>query len=374
MNVPFDIRYTYMTGGVNTNAGWETYNTPTGAYALLYMQNSSANGFLPQLTYYEMLNSQPSLGGNESARDLSNLNNASTMNAYFQNFKLLLTQCATYGKPVIVHIEPDMWGYIEQQVDTNTNSATDVPAAVNASGWPDAAGLPDNVQGYALTLLKMAHTYAPNVIMAIHFSEFGPHIDLSNGTTVDINAAGARAVAFLKTAGASSSNLQGIKGWDLFYIDPSDRDADFNTLVRGQTGAFWDDTNFARYRDFIGIINRGIGLRCFVWQIPCGNTFFRTCNDTTGHYQDNRPQYFLEGYPSNTHMSEWAANGVIGLLFGAGSDLTTTWTDHQKDGITNPGTIPSNNLGNTSSFADDDGGYLRLRCGSYYTSGKLSLP
>src|ERR1051326_7872636 len=32
----FDYRYQYVSGGVNTGHGWETWNTPSGAFATLY--------------------------------------------------------------------------------------------------------------------------------------------------------------------------------------------------------------------------------------------------------------------------------------------------------------------------------------------------
>ena len=41
-----------------------------------------------------------------------------------------------------------------------------------------------------------------------------------------------------------------------------------------------------------------------------GNYYFATCNNTDGHYEDNRAQYFLEGYPTNPHLRQWAEAGV----------------------------------------------------------------
>ncbi len=77
--VPWRYRYQYLAGGVNTGKGWETWNSPTGAFASLYMSASSANNYLPVFSYYELLQSTPSIGATESDRDFSNLNNAATM-------------------------------------------------------------------------------------------------------------------------------------------------------------------------------------------------------------------------------------------------------------------------------------------------------
>src|SRR3982074_683213 len=53
--VPWRYRYTYLAGGVNTGKGWETWNTPAGAFASYYMKASGDNGYLPVLTYYELM-------------------------------------------------------------------------------------------------------------------------------------------------------------------------------------------------------------------------------------------------------------------------------------------------------------------------------
>src|SRR5258708_14781339 len=97
--VPWGYRYQYLSGGVNTGTGWETWNTPSGQFAGYYMADSATSGYFPVFSYYELLQSTPPSGTNESDRDFSNLNNASTMNAYYANFVLLMHQAATYGGP-----------------------------------------------------------------------------------------------------------------------------------------------------------------------------------------------------------------------------------------------------------------------------------
>ena len=101
--VPWTYRYTYLAGGVNTGNGWETWNTPAGQYATYYMTNTASRGYIPVFPYYELLQSLPSSGTNESDRDWNNLNNASTMNAYYANFALLMQKAGAFGGQVIVH-------------------------------------------------------------------------------------------------------------------------------------------------------------------------------------------------------------------------------------------------------------------------------
>ena len=76
---------------------------------------------LPVLTYYMLLQSKPG-GGDEAHADIGNLQNAQTMAAYWQDVKLLF-QRMHGAKPVVVHVEPDLWGYLEQAGDVALASA-----------------------------------------------------------------------------------------------------------------------------------------------------------------------------------------------------------------------------------------------------------
>lgn len=161
----------------------------------------------------------------------------------------------------------------------------------------------------------------------------------------------------------------------LVFVDVADRDAAYYQLVRDQN-TWWDERdlrlpNFARMANWIGYLNRKIQRRVIVWQIPIGNTKARSCNNSQGHYQDNRVQYFLDAAYGQCHLAAWAQAGVIGLLFGRGDTNTTTNTDAENDGVTNPPAINGNTL--TTTFADDDGGYFRQRAAAYLQA-PLHLP
>jgi len=91
-------------------------------------------------------------------------------------------------------------------------------------------------------------------------------------------------------------------------------------------------------------------------------------DNSWGHYQDNRVQYWLGDW---SHLQALAGDGVIAVLFGAGADGCTMYTDDRNDGITNPSPINGNDQ--VASYADDDGGYLRLSAAAYYQAGALSL-
>ena len=380
---PWDARYQYLSGGVNTGSGWATWNSPAGAFALWYMQASGGAGYLPVFSYYQLLQSTPASGSSEGDKDYNNLNNAATMKAYYADFKLLMDQARSYGKPVLVHVEPDLWGYLEQKAGS-CGKASCVAASVASSGDADAASYPNTAQGFAETLLHLRDKYAPNVVMALHASCWGSGADVCNypTSTADTATHAAHDAAFLASAGLSG-NAPGVSSWDLIFTDTSDRDAGYYQYVYGNSHTWWDPTNaalpnFANFRTWLAGINTGTARRLVLWQTPLGNQYFRTENNTDGHYQDNRAQYFLGDGPGYAHLSDFANAGVVGILFGAGAGGPTTYTDAKGDGITNPAPVSSFqcNQCNThvSQYSDDDGGYMRLFGGAYLKAGGVPVP
>ncbi|HLZ80757.1 MAG TPA: hypothetical protein VKP04_03935, partial [Ktedonobacteraceae bacterium] len=169
-----------------------------------------------------------------------------------------------------------------------------------------------------------------------------------------------REAKFLKSAGLYG-NPTGVSSWNLLSNDVADHDA-------GQPGGIWWDRynhtfpNFARYLKFIGLLSQDVHRRVVVWQVPIGNQYFDTMNNSSGHYQDNRAEYMLG------NVAKFAAAGIIAVLFGPGNGGTMN-IDKMNDGITNPAPISTYecNLCNnhTSMYSDDDGGYLRIFVGLY---------
>jgi len=102
-----------------------------------------------------------------------------------------------------------------------------------------------------------------------------------------------------------------------------------------------------------------------------GNTKMRAENNTTGHYQDNRPEWLLDD-PGRVNLTAYANAGVVAFLFGGGAAGTTCACDAQHDGVTNPAPIDGNT--GLSLSADDDGGYFRAHAKAYYAAGPLQLP
>jgi hypothetical protein len=391
--VPFDYGYQYLAGGANTGQGWATWNT-AAQFPLLYAHDAHARGAIPVFSYYMLLQSSGACAGcGEAQTDLSHLNSAALMAAYYADFAKLMQRLGTgtsdgipgYASTAIVQVEPDLSGYAQQAVRlgscfgfcSGTGESPDLlRASVASSGFGDVAAYPDTWRGFNLALLHLRDRYAPNVKLAFHVSDWTTGRDIGSDTdpTLDAAAQGSLAGSFAAASGVSVAPA-GTSTYDLVFNDVSDRDAGYYKYVLGHPNAFWDRLNvtlptFTRWEQFLGSVTATTGRRAVVWQVPLGNQASRSENNTTGHYQDNRAEYFFG------HITELRNAGIIAVLFGRGNAGSTTNTDDQRDGITNPapscttdglstGVICDNQ---TATVSDDDGGYFRTAAAAYYTA------
>ncbi|MDQ6916179.1 MAG: hypothetical protein M3155_10280 [Actinomycetota bacterium] len=332
---PFGFRYQYLAGGANTGDGWATWN-PDGSFVSLYVRESVAAGIVPVFPYYMLLQSNPA-GGDEAAADLRHLRSPAVMRAWWSDFELLLRRAAAFaGRRVVVHVEPDLWGYVEQAA--RGDRASTVPAAVAASGLPELAGLPDDAAGFAQGLVRLRDRLAPNVVLAYHLSVWGTRHDvgLEDPPNRQVDSLGTQAARFYRSLGAR---------FDLALTDVADRDAGFRQRVLRDGGqSWWNPADFARNVRFLARFVRGAGVRVALWQVPLGNT---RLPDTWGRYRDNRVQWLL-GPGGRAHLRAYANAGLVAVLFGGGAD-----------GTTSPRT---------------DGGYFHARARAYYRAGPLTLP
>jgi hypothetical protein len=334
---PFGFRYQYLAGGVNTGQGWATWN-PGGTFASLYAQDSRAHGELPVLTYYQLLQSKPG-GGDEAHADLANLRDAQTMSAYWDDVRLLFSRVRG-AKPVVVHVEPDLWGYLEQAGETGLGSA------------------------FAQKWVSLRDELAPNVILAYHMSGWGTRHDIVYEDPPDatVRAYAAQSAAFYRALKAK---------FDISFEDFSDRDAGFYAKINGNPRTAFTPADFHRHLLYAQTFVRLAGVRVVAWQIPLGNTVMRAVDNTWDHFQDNRVQWLL-GPGGRARLHAYVAAGFAGLLFGRGADGATCACDAAKDGITNP--APVNGNSRQSLSADDDGGYFKAQARAYYRAGPLALP
>lgn len=339
----WDLRYQHLGGN------WTQWN-PNGAFVSLYLEESAKLGALPVFTYYGLLRStpvspDPAVVAAEIARNSRNID---LMRKYFQDLRLLMQKAGARRQPVILHVEPGVWSRFLTAPEFAPHALDQIPMIVRSSGVPELQGLDDNAASFGKAFGVLRDRFAPNVLLAWHVSKVD---GLSPSTAADA----------LLRCGA----------WELLFTDVGDRDAGYRE-ARGSAKAWWTDQDFASFRDWGRDVYARTGLPLLVWRIPLGNTRMAACNNTPWHYGDNRAEYWLEDYPTNKHLAEWAEAGFIGLLFGGGTTECTVHLDNAKDGATNPTPVPGN-AGERSDFVDDDGGYLRLRAGRYYQSKPLEF-
>jgi hypothetical protein len=357
------VRYQYLGGGVNTGGGWANWNS-NGSFVTLYIQESIQQGIIPVFSYYMLLQSAPGNGQGEPAGLFNNLQNTATMQAYYADLRLFFQRAGAFpGQRVVLHVEPDLWAYMQQQRAVGDDAAS-VPVRVASTGVPELAGLPENAAGLARAIANLRDAYAPNVLLAYHLSVWGTSFAIAAGNPPDatVTAHATRSAAFFTSLGGR---------FDLVFADLSDRDAGYYQHVAGDGGAsWWDATDFPRFARYLGTFVAGAGKRVVLWQIPLGNTRMRAVNNTWQHYQDNRVEWFLDD-PSRAHLAEYVQAGVVAFLFGRGADGNTCACDASGDGVTNPAPINGNTR--VSLSADDDGGFFRERTAAYYAAGALPL-
>jgi hypothetical protein len=361
-SAPFGFRYQYLAGGVNTGDGWATWN-PDGSFATLYARESLKAHITPVFTLYTIRQSLPGRDdGDEAHADLSNLTNRSTMRDWYANARLLFKRLGKLKKPIVVHVEPDLWGYGQQAA--SGDDASTVPAAVASTGDAELQGLPNDMAGFAQAVVRLRDRDAPNVILGWHLSVWGTKTDiaLQNPPNKRVDALGRRSARFYRSLDAK---------FDVTFAEFDDRDSGFNEAINGDNGAsWWNAADFRRDIRFDRVFSRRAGQRIVKWQIPLGNTLMRAMDDSWGHYRDNRVQWLL-GPSSRRHLRAYAGAGVIAYMFGGGAEGTTCACDAQGDGVTNP--PPKHGNTRRSLSADDDGGYFRARVRAYYKRGAMRL-
>src|SRR5438105_12094278 len=196
---PFGFRYQYLAGGLNTGQGWSTWN-PNGSFVTRYDEESWAAGEIPVFSYYMLLQSKPA-GGDEAQVDLAHLRDPALMRAYWADVRLFF-QRAHGTKTVVLHVEPDLWGYLERA---------------------NAVAL---ASSFAQRFVRMRDELAPNVLLAYHMSGWGTKHDIVYEDPPDatVRAYAAQSAAFYGALNAR---------FDVAFEDFSDRDAGFYAKIDG---------------------------------------------------------------------------------------------------------------------------------------------
>jgi hypothetical protein len=292
-------RYLVLFDASHGNTTWVSWNSPPGDYVNEVAKQADAIGAVPMFTLYQMASAGDS--------NISGISDATFMSPIWANTVLLFQRLAIYGKPALVNIEPDFWGYTEQK---SAGAPKNLPVKVSIT--PDCASLPDDLTGFVSCVLTIARKYAPKAYVGFSPSEWGA------GKLSDV-------VTFMQNVGAD-------KG-DIVVIQTLDRDSGcFEAATEGDckragSGWYWDESNTTHpnFQDHLANVkafHAGLKLPAVWWQTPLGVPA-ATPGGTTNHYRDNRMHYFL------THGSELVAAGGLGIVFGAGAaDCTNVKTDN----------------------------------------------
>lgn len=281
-----DFRYQYLTGGLGSD-GWAHWN-PDGTFVSLYVRESVRAGITPVLTYYQALNASPRPGAEDTA-DIATLRSAATMKRYYADLALALRRArAAAGRHrVVVHVEPDLWGYLMQHGERAL------------------------ARRFARRVVALRNRVAPRIALGWHMSVWGTKEDptFSNPGAAHMRALGRRLAAFYRGLHAR---------FDVVFADVEDRDAGFNEKINGDGGrSWWDARDFTRYEALFGAFTRAAKRKLVLWQVPLGNS---TLDDTWDRFRDNR----VEGWLGNrARLQRLRRNGVIALLYGGGADGTT---------------------------------------------------
>ncbi len=334
---PFDLRYTYISGGffdgaapctscasgctaknvtcANTGPGcawwgcWQYDKDPPGAYARSFFSTAQTNAELPMITYYMILQAS---GVKEGAPEVTQAAaDATFMAKYFADWRFLLQQVG--NSAVFLHIEPDFWGYAEQ----TGKDAHALTAAVATANATDCGSQENSIAGFGRCMISMVRKYAPNAKVGLHASAWSTNMDVSMNTsaTFDVAAEAKKTAAFLVECGADISDFVG--------TEASDRDAGYYQSIGRQS--WWDATNATLpdfHQDFAWLtaLAEAANKPLVDWQLPVGNM---SLPDVTTQWKDNRVDYFFG------HTQELAAAHIVAFAFGAGAgDQTTPETDN----------------------------------------------
>ncbi len=349
MGARWDMRYQYLSGGVTGNRTWKDWNQPAGSFADRYINASIKLKCIPVFSWYQIYQSSPGHGaGSEPLAIKRNCETVSTMRSYFEDVKLFMQIAGKHKIPIIFHVEPDMWGFFFQAREFNPADPLNTRVIVKSTGLAELQDLSDTVKGMGQAFCTLRDLYAPNVLLGWHASRWG---------ATDPKRLG----EFAMQTG----------NWDIIFAEVSDRDAEWRIANNYHVNnAWWDDNDYKTFARWSATLHQTTQRPLMLWQIPLGNTQRAACNNTPGHYMDNRVEYFFEQYPQNTHIAEYAQAGYIGLLFGGGAGGCTGYQDGRKDGINNPDPVKGNK-GGLAIYPDDDGGYFREVVCNYYKHGPL---
>jgi hypothetical protein len=293
-----DIYDTYING-VGAGA-WPTWQSPSGAYIQSFAAQADALGAVPMFTLYQM--------AANGDGNLSGLKDPFFMTQYWDSVRLLFTQLKTYGKPALVNLEPDFWGYTQRLNSDPTQPFAHVASANSA----DCPTVGNHIAGIASCLLAMARKYAPQAYVGFPPSNFGDLVATEPGYMLLLGAGQADFVVI--------STLDR----DIGCMEAKYAAANCNRIDSASAMTLWDEANVAtpNFSQHLALARRfadTLQRPLLWWQTPMGVPA-TSPGGSPRAWRDNREHYFL------THAAELVAAGGLGVVFSPGDLMQTNIT------------------------------------------------
>lgn len=278
LGVTMDLHYLYIT------AGWSNW-VGGGGFVDPIIDTAESHGTTPMVTYY---------GFDDGS--VSELADTAHVQQFWDETAILFQHIAAKNKPILVHFNPDFWGFIQFANAPNGNTAYPAPVKINSR----CTDLPDTIAGFGKCIVRMARQIAPKAIIGFHASAW---YGWDSGTSVG---------NFLKACGAGDT--------DVIVVETSDRDAgcfeakwpNDGRCAGGCTGCYWPDATYTQHLNWVKTVSQTIGVPALWWQTPFGVPS-TTPGGTQDHWRDNRVQYFFG------HIANLIAAGGVGAVFGTGA-------------------------------------------------------
>ncbi|MDB5215927.1 MAG: hypothetical protein JWO86_3854 [Myxococcaceae bacterium] len=292
-----DIHYAYLVG-LPGEGGWTDWNAPEGQYLTMQAEAARRNGVVPMFTLYQAA----AWGEN----NVGAFNDSRFMTKYWRGVRVMFSKLGAFNAPAIAHIEPDLWGYLQQRGDDPAVVPMKVGALV-----PECTDLPSNAAGFGKCIVRLARRLSPKVAIGLQASLFAAYTAGQPDP--------ARTAAYVNKVGGADA--------DIVVIETLDRDAgcfengsDPNCKRAGSF--YWDETNvrhpsFHDHLAWAKTVRTITGKPLLWWQMPLGVPA-NSSGGYASHYRDNRVQYLF------SHGWEFAAAGGIGAVFGGGAGNQTT--------------------------------------------------
>ena len=204
------------------------------------------DGAMMVFTFYHILQLGQNAGYNGTEAEVVKqaVEDPVVMHEFFTRFIQYLELFELLEAPVLMHVEPDAWGFMMWSFGTDGNDdATSIEVRVGGSGHPDATGFADHAGGLGQALLAMRDRYAPSVRMGWHAANFRV------GTRPEV------------TAGFYSS----MGPWDVLVVAHPHNEA--NGAAWWEP---WDETRLATNLAWFRTVSTSAGLPILMWQIPMG--------------------------------------------------------------------------------------------------------